>query len=277
MGYKHLIVHVDGSERAAERLDLAARLAQRSGARLTGLFAEGQTWGPRLARSRPRQPYAKALKAAATRFDAKVREAGVPHAWWRVADREMDVGGIAARFCRYADLAILGQADPADERVPDDFASQVLLESGRPVLLVPSVGHYPDAGRRVVIAWNGSREAARAVNDAIPLMREAEAVLLVDLKSPALARTREERQQADILRHLQSHGITPGRERVVVDGGDRESGIDVLNAVLNSSADFAADLVVMGARGRHGVPFPRAGRLTRKSLQSMVAPVLLSH
>jgi nucleotide-binding universal stress UspA family protein len=277
MAYKHLIVHLDGGERAAERLDLAARLAQRWGARLTGLFAEGQAWGPRLKPGRPRQGYAKALKAAAARFDARVREAGVEHDWWRVADREMDVGGIAARYCRYADLAILGQHDPEDERAPADLASQVLLESGRPVLLVPSVGHYPDTGRRVVIAWNGSREAARAVNDALPLVGERAQVLVVDLRTRRTATSRQELQQADIVAHLKAHGIEAGRERVLLEAGrDRDNGVDVLNTVLNAAADFGADLVVMGARGRHGVPFPRPGRQTRDTLRSMVAPVLLS-
>ncbi len=276
--YKHLIVHMDGGERAAERLALAVKLAQRFGARLTGLFAEGQAWGPKLRRSKALHPYARSLKAAAARFEQAVREARVEADWWRVPDHEMDVGGIAARFCRYADLAVLGQADPEEGRFPEDLPSQVLLESGRPVLLVPSVGHYGDTGRRVVVAWDGSREAARALNDALPLMKDPEQVLVVDLKPRSLARSRNESQQADVLRHLKAHGITATRERVLVDEGRaRDTGVDVVNLVLNSSADLGADLVVMGARGRHGVPFPRPGRTTRESLASMVAPVLLSH
>jgi nucleotide-binding universal stress UspA family protein len=276
--YKHVLVHVDSGERALERLDLAVKLAQRWSARLTGLFAEGQTWGPSLARSKPRQQYAKAIKAAASRFESRVREARVDSEWWHVSDREMEVGGIAARFCRYADLAILGQPDADENRAPADLAAQVLLESGRPILLVPSVGHYPDVGRRVLIAWNGSREAARALNDAIPLMHDAEQVLVVDLKSRNTRSTKNDMQQADVVRHLQAHGIVARRERVVVTEEEvRNTGVDVLNTLLNMSSEFGADLVVMGARGRHGVPFPRAGRSTRKSLQSMIAPVLFSH
>jgi nucleotide-binding universal stress UspA family protein len=275
MTYKHLLVHVDGGERSEERLALAVNLARRWKARLTGLFAEGQDWGrPSVARSKP-QPYAKALKAAAARFQSRVREAGLDSEWWHVADREMDVGGIAARFCRYADLAILGQSDPEEGRVPLDFADQVMLESARPVLLVPSVGAYPDSGRRVLVAWNGSREDARALNDAIPMMHEAEQVLVADLKTSGRGK---DENQADILRHLAAHGIVATRERVVLPKEEvRKTGVDALNTLLNMSSDFGADLVVMGARGRHGVPFPRAGRSTRKSLQTMLAPLLLSH
>jgi nucleotide-binding universal stress UspA family protein len=277
--YKHLVVHVDGGERSLERLDLALRLAKRWGARVSGLFAEGQTWGTSLARSTrtPRQPYSASIKVASARFQERVRKAGIDSEWWHVADREIEVAGVAARFCRYADLAILGQPDPSENRAPPDLAAQVLLESGRPVLIVPSVGHYPDAGRRVLVAWNGSRESSRALNDAIPMIREAEKVLVVDLKTPRAAGRKDERQQTSILRHLQSHGIEAERERTIVtDDASDKSGIDVLNTVLNRTSDFGADLVVMGARGKHGVPFPRAGRATRKSLESMIAPVLLS-
>ena len=276
--YKHVVVHVDGGDRSVERLDLAVTLAKRWGARLSGLFAEGQTWGTSLARSTrtPRQTYFAAIKVASTRFQERVRQAGIESEWWHVADREIEVAGVAARFCRYADLAILGQPDPVENRSPPDLAAQVLLESGRPVLIVPSVGRYPDIGRRVLVAWNGSRESSRALNDAIPMMQEAEKVLVVDLKTTRSAGRKDERHQTSILRHLQSHGIHAERERTLVAEGSDRTGIDVLNTVLNRTSDFGADLVVMGARGKHGVPFPRPGRATRKSLESMIAPVLLS-
>ena len=276
--YKHVVVHVDGGDRSVERLDLAVTLARRWGARLSGLFAEGQTWGTSLARSTrtPRQTYSAAIKVASARFQERVRQAGIESEWWHVADREIEVAGVAARFCRYADLAILGQPDLVESRAPPDLAAQVLLESGRPVLIVPSVGRYPDVGRRVLVAWNGSRESSRALNDAIPMIQDAEEVLVVDLKTTRSVGRKDERHQTSILRHLQSHGIRAERERTLVAEGSDRTGIDVLNTVLNRTSDFGADLVVMGARGKHGVPFPRPGRATRRSLESMIAPVLLS-
>jgi nucleotide-binding universal stress UspA family protein len=279
--YKHLLVHMDSGSRALERLDLAIALCRRWGARLTGLFAEGQTWGPTLTKGRrPPYSYTKAIRSAAAEFESRVGAARLQSDWWRVPEGEIEIGAIAARFCRYADLSILGQPDPDEGRAPPDLPANVLLESGRPVLLVPSAGHYPDVGRRVIVAWNGSREAARAVHDATPLLREAREVLLVEIRTRGTASSRGEKPQpqADIASHLEAYGIKPRRERLLVSDDEvRATGVEVLDMLLNLSSDFGADLMVMGARGRHGVPFPRAARSTRKSLQAMTAPVLLSH
>ena len=279
MAYKHLLVHVDTGGRALERLDLAVKLGQRWKARVTGLFAEGQTWGPTLAKGKkPPQHYSKAVKAAAARFEEKVRAAHVASDWWRVPDHEMEIGAVAARFCRYVDLAILGQPDGEESHAPPDLPAQVLLESGRPVLLVPSAGHFPDVGHRVLIAWNGTREAARALNDALPLMGEVQEVLVAEITGRTKRSSDGEERAVDIGRHLAAHGIASTRERLLVtDEEVRDTGVEVLDMLLNLSSDFGADLVVMGARGRHGVPFPRPTRSTRKSLQSMTAPLLLSH
>jgi nucleotide-binding universal stress UspA family protein len=179
--YKHLLVHVDAGARAAERIDLAVRLARRFGARLTALFAQDDDWRPRGGGERPSP--GQDLEAAAALFDGKARAVALEHDLWRVPNGELDVGGVAAHFCRYADLSILGQPDPDEPRVPADLASKVLLESGRPVLLVPTAGHFADVGRRVIVEWYGSRESARALADALPLMREARAVHVLDLRA----------------------------------------------------------------------------------------------
>jgi nucleotide-binding universal stress UspA family protein len=273
--YRHLLVHVDAGEKAGERIDLAVKLARRFGARLTALFAQDDAFRPRKGGAGPAP--AKDLAAASALFEEKARAASLEHDLWRVPNGELDVGGVAAHFCRYADLAILGQPDPDEPRVPVDLASKVLLESGRPVLLVPSAGHTSDVGRRVVVEWFGSRESARALADALPLMREAQTVLVLDLRARHGVPDDDE-PAAEVVRHLAAHGIRAQAEPTYLAAREaKASGIEVLDVLLNRSADCGADLVVMGARGRHGVPFPRAGRTTRRSLDEITAPVLLSH
>jgi nucleotide-binding universal stress UspA family protein len=278
MGYRHLLVHVDVGHRAEERIRLAAALARRWGAQLTGLFAESGTLGRSIVGRRSPQQFAKTAKGAAEEFEAIASAQKVEVDWWQLPAGELDLGGVAAHYCRYADLSILGQPEGDGARVPDDFAAQVLLQSGRPVLLVPSSGHFEDVGRRVLVSWNGSREATRALNDALPILEGAEKVLVLAAQSPPMPSSRPEgKAYPDIVRHLASHGIAVEYQSAYVQHGTiSASGVDVLNNVLNVSSEFGADLVVMGARGRTTVPFPLPARSTRKKLGSMTAPVLLS-
>lgn len=274
MTLKHLVVHLDGGERTSERLALAVRLAGRLGARLTGLFAEGGEVGVGRGRAPAPRDWRESLRRARAAFEAQTREARLPTDWWQVNDGELEVGGISARYCRYGDLAIVGQHDPEGPRVPHDFVELLILESGRPVLVVPWIGRYPDVGRRVLVAWDGSREAARAVNDALPLMAGAERVQIAVLQPPRKGRARAP-DGPSVVRHLAAHGIVAEPEPVLLEPKGRGA-TGALDAILNLGSDLAADLVVTGARGSHGVPFPRASSRTRASLASMTAPVLFS-
>lgn len=277
MTYRHLIVHLDAGDRAAARLELAVKLASRLGARLTGLFAEGRAPGLRLREGAPLHE-AEDLAVASARFAAAVAAARLESDLWKVPAGELDPGGVAARFCRYADLTVLGQPDPEDARVPGDLASKVLLESGRPVLVVPAEGRFEDVGRRAVVEWFGSRESARALGDGIPLLRHAEAVHVLDVRSREEDLGEDDEPAREVVRHLAAHGIRAQAEPSYLAVREaRARGLDVLDVLLNRASDLGADLVVMGARGRHGVPFPAVARTARRSLHEITAPVLLSH
>jgi nucleotide-binding universal stress UspA family protein len=273
MTYKHLLVHADSPPRSAERLELAVALAKRFGARLTGLFAELDSLGPSVVARRAQEDMSRAAAEARARFEAATDGAGFATDWWQLESGEYaQVVGPTAICCRYADLSIFGQHDAEKSRVPEDLVEQVVFGSGRPVLVVPKVGRYPDAGKRVVVAWNGSPEAARALNDAIPLMRDAESVTVLAFQKPSAGTGPGSVPAVDIATHLRAHGIAVRYERVFV-GGDE---VGVADTVLNRSFDLQADLVVMGVHAQTGFPSPRAGGSARKLLQSMTAPVLLS-
>lgn len=269
MNFKHIIVHLDGGGRTAARLELAVHLASRFGAQVTGLFVDTEP-----ARGRA-EGISRTWREAAADLQGLARGAGLASDCWQVDGAELEPGRIAARYCRYGDLTIVGQHDPDDGRVPADFGEQVLLESGGPVLVVPFVGSFQGVGRRVVLAWDGTREAARALKDALPLIDGAAA----DIQVALLHRAREgswadASSGPSVIRLLAAHGIAASREPVLVD--ERDDGMTSHDVVLNLASDAAADLVVMGARGRPGGPFPRASRRTRASLSAMTAPILLS-
>ncbi|HEX8908665.1 MAG TPA: universal stress protein [Anaeromyxobacteraceae bacterium] len=273
MTYKHLIVHVDSGERAAERVDLAVALALRMGARLTGLFAEVASVGASIVGRRNPERLARAMAEARAAFEARTGAAGVASAWWALDPGEPgEVTGLAAVCCRYADLAVVGQHD-GDELVPPDLVTEIVLGSGRPALVVPSSGHHVDTGKHVVVAWNGSREAARALNDAIPLMEGAESVLVLALLEPSSAPTRM--PPLDVLAQLRAHGLAATYERVTPGDVPGADGAGVLDAVLNRVFDSGADLLVMGF-GPHGRSLLGRTRSSQAVLRSMLTPVLLS-
>lgn len=270
MPLKNLLVHLDHGERTAARMALAVDLARHHGARLTGLFGEcarAHTVG--VVSVWPTEAYKAAAAASRAAFDAATRD--LPNAGWRDVNRgsvqEVTHGVIAASH--HVDLVILGQ-DAADgvSAAPHGLAEQVLLNAGRPGLIVPYVGAAETIGRRPLIAWNHSRESARALNDALPLIAGCERARVVSFAS----RPDDERAAArDCVDHLAAHGITADVECLVAEG------VGVMDMLLNRVADMDADLLVMGAYGHIGFPYLHRGGGTRHILQHMTVPVLMSH
>jgi nucleotide-binding universal stress UspA family protein len=189
--------------------------------------------------------------------------------------REIPAGPEAdpALHARYADLAILGQLDPdrGDSELTKPRPEQVALVSGRPVLVVPYAGHFDSIGRRVLVAWNASREAARAVSDAMPLLAAAELVTVLTIDPREGPNGHGEIPGADISLHLARRGVKAETDRTV------SAGLPVGEVMLSRAADLGADLIVMGAYGHSRARELLLGGATRSLLRSMTVPVLMSH
>jgi nucleotide-binding universal stress UspA family protein len=281
MSYKDLLV-VLGSEPASRgRIDLAAALAERFAAHLVGLYPlqipEAPSYfgyyDPTLL-----DPFFRELREKSQEVCAKEREAfehaaslrGLSAEW-----RMVDAGAESdpALHARYADLTILGQLDPdrGDYELMRPRPEHVTLASGRPILVVPYAGHYETVGRRVLIGWTATREAARAVNDAMPLLAGAEIVTVLTIDAREGPDAHGELPGADISLHLARHGVKAEIERTV------SAGIPAGDVLLSRAADLGADLLVIGAYGHSRVRELLLGGVTRSILQSMTLPVLMSH
>jgi nucleotide-binding universal stress UspA family protein len=281
MSYKDLLVVLDSNASARERIEIAVALAERFSAHLIGLYPLPMPEAPRhFGYYDPAllNPFFEELRARARDAADKTREVfehiaslhGVSAEW-----REIPEGADAdpAVHARYADLAILGQLDP-DSGEPDMIRprpEQVTLASGRPILVVPYAGNFPNLGRRVVIGWNASREAARAVNDAMPLLMAAEIVSILTIDPREGPRAHGELPGADISLYLARHGVKAEIERTV------SADLPVGEALLSRAADLGADLLVMGAYGHSRARELLLGGATRSLLRSMTLPVLMSH
>ena len=278
MPIRDILVHLDAAPPSEARLALAAGLARQHGARLTGLVVieialppialpdgGGAALGPLLEAMR-RDALAEA-ETIRQRFEETLARRGIAGEWRAV---EGIAAELVARHGRSADLLVLGQPTP-DDGVPHATAvfEAVLFSSGRPVLMVPHAGHAVRIGRRALIAWNGRREAARAVHDALPLLVGAERVTVLTVGAEPAAADAD--QVAGILAHLGRHDLPVAAEHAVA--GD----LDVATILLNRAAETGADLLVMGGYGHSRLRELVLGGATRGILRQMTLPVLMSH
>jgi len=270
MSLKNLMVHLDQGERTAARLELAVSLARQHQARLLGVFgqrAQAQRVG--VVASWPSQEYVGARDASQAAFENAT--AGLPDAEWRDINRGSDAEVLrhVIDLARHADLVVLGQHD---ERVkafaPEELAMEVILDSGRPVLMLPYAGTFAEVGTHPLIAWNNAREAARALNDALPLIENCDEAMVLSFT----ARHEEgESCCTEVARHLATHGIKAKTEVMLVQD------FGIMDMLLNRVTDRGADLLVMGAHGHIGFPFVSRGAGTRHILRHMTVPVLMSN
>ncbi len=265
----NILVHVDTRPRTAARLALAVRIAERAGARLTGLFAEkAEAYRVGTVATWPAPHYLAAVEAARSAFAAAavpLGERGVFMDLNRGGDAE--INNRFVEIARTFDLIVLGQTED-DGPAPAKLPEQAIVESGRPVLMVPYVGTYPDIGARPLFAWRSSRGAARAVSDSIALLKSGCEALIVEV-----ARKGEQRDEfADLLvENLAAHKVAARYQHFIVDE------ISVMDTLLSAVSDHAADLLAIGAfdSGTHTLLGHGVG--TRHILAHMTAPVLFSH
>ncbi len=278
MSYRTIVVHADRAANAEARIALAAAIASREEAHLVGAAMTGMPRSMLAGRSYEGSGVFLAdylrraeerVQLALEQFKAMADRLGVQTFEARSSNDD-EYAGLCMQ-ARYADLVVLGQAAAAEDNegsLLPDLPDYVLLNCGRPVLLVPRTGRFPTIGKRVMVAWNGSVEAAKAVTAALPLLRGAEQVTLAVLGNSA--DTLGESPGADIALYLARHGVN-------VEVLRRPEAADPGKAILSLAADFNVDLLVMGAYGHSRFREMMLGGATRTILATATLPVLMAH
>jgi nucleotide-binding universal stress UspA family protein len=277
VAYQTVLVHADTSVHAPARIRLAAALAHAHGAHLLGVAATGVSRflypdaAAPLART-VAAPYAADLgehaRAALEQFSAIAREqAPVSHEARLLAD---DPEGALVSMSRFADVVVLSQTDPGHQSAGAvrELPEYVTLNVARPVLLVPYAGLPRRLDGRVLAAWDGSAEASRAIQQALPLMRQAASVLVAQFAGPgenALAG-----HTADLLAWLGRHQVSATIHELHADIGDGA-------ALLSFASEWQADCIVMGAYGHSRLHELLLGGVTRTMLDQMTVPVMMAH
>ena len=280
MPLKDLLVVVDHGRSCPARIDLAARLARDFAAHLTGLYVSGApnvqpavlAQFPREVREMQARTLREAADRARTLFVEGVERAG-PGLTGEWREGEGDVAAVVSLHARYADLAVIGQTDP--DEIPlgsaRDLPERLILGAGRPVLVVPYAGRFAAIGERVLLAWNATREATRAANDALPLLQRATHVTVLSVNPRGGPGGHGEIPGADIALHLARHGVRAEVSSIATD----EVAID--DMLLSQAADSGADLIVMGGYGHSRLGELVLGGATRHILRQITVPVFMSH
>lgn len=272
MTYKSILVPIDGSEESERRIGVAARLAADFHAHLVALAIVAPLELPQRLRSHPgvnkilKVEFEKALGAAralAKSFPARAREAGAPSAEARLAEAD-PIEAIQAA-ARSADLVVVSQPEPDDiGALGTHFLEKIILESGRPVLLVPRKGSVKHVGRRVLVAWKDAAASSRALSDARPLLAKADSITVLAINEDG------HKPRADeAVEYLARHGLKARGEQVRAEDAGR--------AIVSQARKMGADLVVMGAFARTRLTEMILGGATRTVLQKMGSCVLMSH
>lgn len=279
MPYKTILVHLDGTEHDPGRVRIAAEIARANDAHLIGAAMIGaSTRAFDMANVSENAPSLanhldflrnRAIQAV-ERFEQEVERAGGVSYEGRAVDG--DAGQGISLQARYSDLVVVGQSDKDDKNsiVAADFSENVLLHSGRPVLIIPNEVELDSVGKRILIAWDASLGATRAVTDAIPMLQRAEIVHLAVFNPDAYPERHGERPGDDVALYLARHGVN-------IEVQQRKTTREIGSAILSLADELSSDLIVMGGYGQSRFRQMLLGGVTRTVLEEMRISVMMSH
>jgi len=277
MTIKNILVHIDHSIACEQRVKTAIDLATEYQARLSALFVVPDYFVPSYVEAQistdiiaqiSEQAIERA-KETQSKIKAQVEAAGMK------VDCYIEEGnliGIISDYSLYTDLLILGQSQTDDpDNISEGLADHLVLEGGAPCLVIPYIGTRKTLGKHVLLAWNGSRESARALRDALPVLQAADQVAVLMIKPKSHDEEHTAIEEKVILGYLADHGIEAKMDLCI----DKQ--LDPGDTILAQASDNDIDLIVMGAYGHSRLREVVLGGATRHLLKEMTVPVLISH
>ena len=283
MGYASLLVEINESEPHGAVMSAALELARGFSARLTALhlyvpshlsemvYADSLMWGEKKALAREHEQATDRDAALKNEFERLAQKYQPVTTGWR-----FDSGGRAgtvALHARYADLVIMGQCSSRQKNPRGDFdtPAEVALLSARPILVLPAEGPPPAIGRRVLVAWNATRESTRAVTAALPFLKQAESVDVVVVDPEGVpTRLAGEEAGSEIARYLALHGIEAAVTRL------SRGALHVGEVLQSMVAEKGADLLCMGIYGHSRLREFVFGGVSRDLMRHMIVPTLIA-
>ncbi|MBN9259349.1 MAG: universal stress protein [Hyphomicrobium sp.] len=280
MAYKSILVHLNNEGRVKRLMSAAMQLALPSNSHVTGLFVvpPAPPKSPLLpmisggAIASALDAYRKTGEGIHKAFDEAISAQPVVGEWRLHQAKRPGYVEAVLDHARSADVVVAAQKE-SDWDYADmfDVPDWLAMEGGRPVLIVPKAGELGSIGERVVVAWNNSRESARAVFDALPLLQKANEVTVLSVEEAGKPEATSEIAGAEIGATLARHGVKVNVQQTKPGRGD--AGVELLAQV----SAHRADLLVMGCFGRSRLREFVLGGASRHVLQNATVPVLMSH
>ena len=270
MKFKDILVHIDNSPQSINKLELAINLARDHQAQLTGLFVIiHPPYAPLGERIKHDKEQAEAM------FTQKTGGAGIKAEWLSVDWETVGVGieEVLVFYAHTKDLLIISQTDPGMQLgyIPPDLPQRVVAGAGRPVLIVPYAGKFETVGKRAIVAWKAGRPSARAVNDALPFLLNAEEVFVLSIKHSGEQQMIEKRTDDAIRVNLERHAIKVKEVNIVM------KSIPVANLLMDYAWENSCDLVIMGVYAQITRGKLDLGPVAKDFFDHMTLPVLMSH
>ncbi len=278
MTIKDILVHVDDQKSCKKRIAAAIDLATEHDAHLTGIYVipnidipgymDAQMPADLIKMQEDR--LADAANAAELAFNEAVNVSGLSAEWRCLKGYAPD---IIADHGHYSDLIVIGQHDPntyagsGRDQVPD----QVVLSSGRPVLIIPYNFAADSIGKNVIVGWDRGQRATRALHDALPVLQKADAVTVLMVNPKSRPGMDNHTPGADVAHHLARHNVAVEADHIASDE------ISICDHLLSRAADVGADLIVTGGYGHARWRELVLGGVTRQLLDTMPIPILMSH
>jgi nucleotide-binding universal stress UspA family protein len=276
--YKNLFVNIPTERSPRPVIDGAISLAAHCQARLDAVSVGYETSSlPLVAEGGAavaaifeveREKALERAQAALAVFEAEAKRAGLTHSSRAIGALPSEAVAILGATARLYDLSVVAQPEFARETFDNTLAQEILFQSGGPVLFMPYTFKGAFQAKRIGICWDGSRLAARAVRDAMPLLAQAEAITILTINASGIP---ADASAAHLVRHLSQLGVPTS-----IDSLETEKA-NIQSSILSLAADESLSLLVMGGYGHSRLKETVFGGVTREMLESMTVPTLMSH
>lgn len=276
MSYKDILVYLDDGKSNQERINTAFDLAKSLNARLTAVTLSALKPAHMIIKDSTAQhniSYQEAEKRI-SEFHRQATDIGLEFDT-KIIDQAAGKGlrKAFAQYSRNFDLVIFRQANPQNKNYEmiESISSKIVVHCGRPVFFMPYIGAHRVPAKSALIAWDGTATATRAVHDSLPILKQVKEVTILVVTEGKKKTAKGELLADDLAAHLGRHGVNANVRRTTT------GTFDVATVILNHIAENSLDLLIMGSYGTSGLQRKVFGGVTKRILDSMITPVIMSH